>query len=62
MESKTGFEPALSAWKADVLTTDTIPTFLVPLTGLEPVRPKTADFKSAVSAYSTTAANIKSPN
>lgn len=30
---------------------------LVPLTGLEPVRPKTSDFKSDVSANSTTAAN-----
>ena len=26
MESATGFGPALSAWKADVLTADTIPT------------------------------------
>lgn len=25
MEQETGLEPALSAWKADVLATDTIP-------------------------------------
>jgi hypothetical protein len=36
------------------------PTWLkalnVPLTGLEPVRPKSGDFKSPVSTYSTTMA------
>ena len=58
-----GIEPTRPAWKAGVLPLNytRIREWLVPRTGLEPVREKLpTDFKSVASAHSATPANTVS--
>ena len=51
-----GIEPRYLRFMRPVPSPTWLKALNVPLTGLEPVRPKPGDFKSPVSTYSTTMA------